>query len=87
MFRLHLQSLSRLALLILGAVIVVDWLATEASTEDEEEKKAPDDTDEGETAGDESKAEAGESAESKRDDSEPGSADDKDVEGEAVVED
>lgn len=75
MLRFGIGSLARIALLVIGALIVVDWLSTKEETEEGSSEKTDDDKGKEEDA----KAKVEETA------SEPD--DGKDVEGEAVVED
>ena len=74
MLRFGIGPLARIALLVIGALIVVDWLSTEEKTDDdkgkEEDAKAKADDDKGKE----------EDAKAKADDG-------KDVEGDAVVAD
>ncbi len=77
MLHFGIRSLAKLALLVIGALIVVDWLSTKEETEEESSEKTDDDKDKGK--GKDAKAKVKETA------SEPD--DGKDVEGEAVVED
>ena len=76
MLRFGIQSLAKLALLVIGALIVVDWL----SKEEKSSEKTDDDKGKEEDA--EAKPDDGkeEDAEAKLDDG-------KDVEGDAVIED
>ncbi len=43
MLRFGIGSLAKLALLVIGALIVVDWLSTEEETEDKSSEKTDDD--------------------------------------------
>ncbi len=79
MLRFGIGSLARIALLVIGALIVVDWLSTKEETEEESSEKTDDDKDKGKGRGKDAKAKVEETA------SEPDEG--KDVEGEAVVED
>ncbi len=72
MLHFGIRSLAKLALLVIGALIVVDWLSTEEEKERKSSEKTEDDKDKEEDA----KAKVEETA------SEPD-----DVEGDAVVED
>ena len=40
MLRFGIQSLARIALLVIGALIVVDWLSKEEETEEEKQEKS-----------------------------------------------
>jgi hypothetical protein len=75
MLRFGIQSLARIALLVIGALIVFDWLSTEEEKETKTSEKTDDDKGEEEDA----KAKVEETA--------PEPDDGKDVEGDAVVED
>jgi hypothetical protein len=75
MLRFGIQSLAKFALLVVGALIVVDWL----STEEEKETKSSEKTDDDKGKEEDAKAKVEETG------SEPD--DGKDVEGDAVVED
>ncbi len=81
MLRFGFGSLARLALLVIGTLIVLDWLSTKEETEEESSEKTDDDKDKGKgkDRGKDAKAKVEETA------SEPDEG--KDVEGEAVVED
>ncbi len=74
MLRFGIGSLARIALLVIGALIVVDWLATEEKTEEEKQEKSSEKTDNDKGKGKEEDVKA-------KDDK------DKDVEGDAVIED
>jgi hypothetical protein len=76
MSRIPLQSLARLALLVVGALVVVDWLSQEG------EKVKAEGGKEGEEKPD---AKAPEEPSAKSEEPESPSDDDKDVEGDAVV--
>lgn len=43
MLRFGIGSLARIALLVIGALIVVDWLSTEEETENKSSEKTDDD--------------------------------------------
>ncbi len=79
MLRFGIGSLARLVLLVIGALIVVDWLSTKEEKEEESSEKTDDDKDKGKGRGKDAKAKVKETA------SEPDEG--KDVEGDAVVED
>ncbi len=72
MLRFGIQSLAKLALFVIGALIVFDWL----STEEEKEEESSDKTDDDKGKEEDTKAKVEETA------SEPD-----DVEGDAVVKD
>ncbi len=77
MLRFGFGSLARLALLVIGTLIVLDWLSAEKEKEEGSSEKTDDDK--GKGRGKDAKAKVEETA------SEPDEG--KDVEGEAVVED
>lgn len=79
--RIPFQSLARLALLVVGALVVVDWLSQQA--EDVEEEKGKEGSDDVAAGEEEPDAKAEPSAQAE--DSESPSNEDKDVEGDAVV--
>ena len=72
MLRFGIQSLARIALLVIGALIVVDWLSQEDETEEEKQEKSSEKTDDDKGEAEDAKAKVDEG---------------KDVEGDAVVED
>ena len=69
MLRFGIQSLARIALLVIGALIVVDWLSQEEETEEEKQEKCSGKTDDDKGEAEDAKAKVDEG---------------KDVEGEAV---
>ncbi len=73
MLRFGIGSLARIALLVIGALIVVDWLSTEEETEAKSAEKTDKDK--------------GKDAEAKVEETASEPDDGKDVEGDAVVED
>ena len=73
MLRFGIGSLARIALLVIGALIVVDWLSTEEETENKSSEKTDDDK--------------GKEEDAKAKDAKAKVDEGKDVEGEAVVED
>lgn len=81
--RIPFQSLARLALLVVGAVVVVDWLSQEeGKVKAEKEKEGSDDSAAGAEQPD---AKAPEEPSAKPEEAESPSDGDKDVEGDAVV--
>ena len=72
MLRFGIQSLAKLALLVIGALIVVDWLSREEKTEEEKQEKSSEKTDDDKGKEEDANAKVDEG---------------KDAEGDAVVED
>jgi cytoskeletal protein RodZ len=78
MLGIPIRSLSKIFLLVIGALLIADMIASDENDE-KEEKKSSDDSDDAEGSDD--------AAEAKAEKAEADADDDKDVEGDAVVED